>query len=500
MQIYTTRSRSTGSRGDELTATGVVSHRDTLLVGGIIAIGAALRMLYLGAPSFWLDEALSISFAKLPWPRFAHLMVSRELNMLPYYLLLRGWIRLGTEEWVVRSLSALCSIATLPLFYRLGTRLFGARVGQIGVALLAVHPYHIRFAQEARGYSLMMLLVTGSTLLLVRATESTSRHPRGVWVAYVVTSALAVYTHFYAGLAILAQWATLAVARPRGLPWKPFALAALAIGILLVPLAAFVLLGHADSAAWVPRTTFRRVDYLVFALLGAGSRVGEHKFEFVPYAALLFAAGAGARAAWRTQRRERDTWHYALVIGGATLPIILVLTVSLLKPIFVDKYLIECLPFTVLLVAVGIDRLRLRTLSLAAMVVTLVISVQALVGYYRRSDKDDWRAATRYVLASAQPGDAAIFFPTFVIAPFAYYRARFAPTAESVAVIYPGSPENENVGDVLTRLPQRSRRLWAVFNQDGDAGDALRDSLAGRYRLESDRQFTGVRVVLYDIR
>ncbi len=494
------RSPNSRSLGDEVTATGGLRHRDTLLVGGIIAIGIALRILYLGAPSFWLDEALSVAFARLSWSRFAHLTVSRELNMLPYYLLLRGWIRLGTEEWIVRSLSALCSIATLPLFYRLGTRLFGARVGRIGVALLAVHPYHIRFAQEARGYSLMLLLVTGSTLLLVRATESSSRHPVGVWVAYVATSVLAVYTHFYAGLAILAQWASLAVARPRGLRWKDFALAVVAIGILLLPLAAFVLLGHADSATWIPRTTFRRVDYLVYSLLGGGSSVGEHKLEFVPYAAVLFAAGVSARAAWRTQRRERDTWHYALVIGGAALPIIFVLTISLFKPIFVDKYLIECLPFTVLLVAVGIDRLRPRTLSLAALVVTLVISVHALVGYYRRSDKDDWRAATRYVLGSARPGDAALFFPSFVVAPFDYYRAGFDATAGSVEVIYPGTLGDEDVGDVLTRLPARYRRLWAVFNQDGEAGGALRDSLSGRYRMESDRQFTGVRVVLYDTR
>jgi hypothetical protein len=79
-------------------------------------------MLYLGAPSFWVDEALSVDFARLSWPQFAHLMQTRELNMLPYYLVLRAWIHLGTEEWIVRSLSAICSIATLPLFYRLGVK------------------------------------------------------------------------------------------------------------------------------------------------------------------------------------------------------------------------------------------------------------------------------------------------------------------------------------------------------------------------------------------
>ncbi len=167
-------SRDAGSIVDFRTATADARRRDTVLLVAIIAIGAALRMLHLGAPSFWLDEALSVDFARLPWPRFVQLMQTRELNMLPYYLLLRAWIHLGTAEWIVRSLSVICSITTLPILYRLGVRLFGVRVGQIGVTLLALHPYHIRFAQEARGYSLMVLLVTASTLLLVRATEFSS--------------------------------------------------------------------------------------------------------------------------------------------------------------------------------------------------------------------------------------------------------------------------------------------------------------------------------------
>ena len=235
------------------------SRRDTLLVAGIVAIGAVLRLLHLGAPSFWLDEALSVAYARLTWPQFAHLMQSRELNMLPYYLILRGWIRLGTSEAFVRIPSAIFSIATLPLFYRLGSRLFGTRVGLIAVLLLALDPYHIRFAQEARGYSLMLLLVTASTLLLVRGTEMDSRNTAIVWASYVAASAFAAYTRFYANLTIVAQWASFALARPRAVPRKSIALSAVAIAALLLPLAAFVLLGHADPAGWIPAPSWWRV-------------------------------------------------------------------------------------------------------------------------------------------------------------------------------------------------------------------------------------------------
>jgi mannosyltransferase len=482
--------------GDRVTATEG-SRRDTLLVAGIIAIGIALRLLYLGAPSFWLDEALSVEYARLSWPQFAHLMQTRELNMLPYYLLLRGWIHLGTEEWIVRSLSVICSIATLPLLYDLGVRLFSVRVGQMGVALLALHPYHIRFAQEARGYSLMLLLVTASTLLLVRATESSSRHPTAVWVAYVATSVLAVYTHFYASLAILAQWASLAFIRPGGLPTRNLALAITAIGMFLLPLAAFVLLGRADPAGWIPSPSVTRVEYLIYSLLGGDNTSGVRRAAYPAYAAVLLTSGVVARAAWRRHRSEPEAWHYALVVAGATLPIILVLATSLIKPIFVDKYLIECLPFAVLLVAIGADRLRPRALSLAAILFMLALSAHAMVGYYRRPDKDDWRAASRYVLASARPNDAVVFFPSYAVAPFEYYRASIDTTAASVTVIHPATPSNGGLSVALSGVRHGAGRLWAVFNQDEDAGAAARASLRRRYSVMSDRQFTGVRVILY---
>lgn len=484
--------------GDRVTATEGHHRADTVFLVGVIAIGGALRFLHLGAPSFWLDEALSVAYARMPWPQFVHVMQARELNMLPYYLLLRGWIHLGTGEWIVRSLSAICSIVTLPLFYRLGVRLFGTRTGRIGVVLLALNPYHIRFAQEARSYSLMLLLVTASTLLFVRATEASQRGSARLWIAYIATSVLAAYAHFFAILAILAQWASLAIARPRNFAWMRAALAASAICILLVPIAAFVLLGHADPADWISEPTVRRVEYFVYSILGGDNSSGARVFAYPVYAVVLFGAGAAARRAWRERRHERDAEHFALVLAGAALPIVLVLAVSIIKPFFVDKYLMECLPFAVLLMAIGVNALRPRALAYGTLFFTLLLSAHGTVEYFRHTDKDDWRAATRYLFASSQPGDAALFFPHYTVTPFEYYRAPFDSSATRVTVVYPGTMGDGDVSTALSAVRHRYSRLWAVFNQDGKAGVAVRDSLARRYPLLGDRQFTGVRVVLYD--
>ena len=456
---------------------------------GLVAIGAALRLLYLGAPSIWLNEALSIAYARLPWQQFTHLMATRELNMLPYYLLLRVWIHLGAQEWIVRSLSAICSIATLPLFYRLGARLFGHRVGLIGLGLLAIHPYHIRFAQEARGYSLMLLFVTASTLLLASANNGGSRRSTALWIGYVVASVLAVYAHFYAGLAILAQWAALAIANPPGFQRRQFALSAMAICILLIPVAAFVVLGHADPATWIPQPSVRRVEFLIYSLLGGDNSSGARVYAYPAYAAAILASGARVRAAWQPDVRATQAWRYALVVGGAALPILLVLAVSIIKPIFVDKYLIECLPFVVLFLAVGLSRLP-RALSFGAMILILALSTHALSAYYGDSDKDDWRAATRYVLASARPEDGVLFIPAYAVAPFDYYRA--------LADLPSGAPRVADLAEGTDVLQRRFSRVWRIYTPNGVDGGDSGDSLTLRYPVVADRQFVGIRVTLYD--
>src|SRR4029077_1918361 len=128
-----------------------------------------------------------------------------EANMSLYYVLLRGWLHLGFNPFFIRSFSVLASLAALPAIFWLGRQLFDRRVGLIAVALLSCNAYSIRYAQEARSYSLFMLLATLSSGFFVACVREPSSPERNRW-GYVLTSVLAVYAHFYALLLIAAQW------------------------------------------------------------------------------------------------------------------------------------------------------------------------------------------------------------------------------------------------------------------------------------------------------
>src|SRR4029077_17100879 len=109
----------------------------------------------------------SVEIARLSWHDFARLLWWREANMSLYYILLRGWLGFdlnsGINPFFIRSFSVLASLATLPAIFWLSRQLFDRRVGLIAVALLSCNAYSIRYAQEARSYSLFMLLPTLSS-------------------------------------------------------------------------------------------------------------------------------------------------------------------------------------------------------------------------------------------------------------------------------------------------------------------------------------------------
>ena len=127
-----------------------------------------------------------------------------------------GW-RSGSSEGFIRALSVVFSVATIPVVYALGHRLFGRKTGLLAAWLLAANAYHVRYAQEARGYALVVFLAALSTWLLVRNLQDPRR---ARWGIYALVSALAVYAHFYAALILLAQAGSLMFLPPENLPWQ----------------------------------------------------------------------------------------------------------------------------------------------------------------------------------------------------------------------------------------------------------------------------------------
>lgn len=147
-----------------------------------------------------------------------------------YYLLLRGWVAVtGDAVAAFRSLSVLFSLLAFPLMYWLGWELFqSVQAGWIAIALLAVSPVHLLYAQEAREYSLWVVTILLASITLIRAVKQPNWRN---WSLYALALATGFYTTLLAGGVAIAHGLFILITQ-RWPQWRNFLLAgAGAIGL-----------------------------------------------------------------------------------------------------------------------------------------------------------------------------------------------------------------------------------------------------------------------------
>ncbi|PSB11301.1 glycosyl transferase family 39 [filamentous cyanobacterium CCP2] len=116
-----------------------------------------------------------------------------------YFLMARGWMHwFGGSMTATRSLPALLSLLSLPLMYALGRELFNSSLmALLATTFLALSPFDILFAQTARQYSLLTVVVIGSSWLLLKAIRRSTVQN---WGWYALSGAIGLYTHPFFGL------------------------------------------------------------------------------------------------------------------------------------------------------------------------------------------------------------------------------------------------------------------------------------------------------------
>ncbi|SKB12352.1 conserved membrane hypothetical protein [Planktothrix sp. PCC 11201] len=123
-----------------------------------------------------------------------------------YFLLARVWMFLfGGSIFASRFLPALISLISLPFMYLLAWELFqSSQTALLATAFLALSPFDILFAQTARQYSLLTLMVIAAGYALLKAIRW--RHPL-FWAGYSLACIFGLYTHILFGLTMMGHGA-----------------------------------------------------------------------------------------------------------------------------------------------------------------------------------------------------------------------------------------------------------------------------------------------------
>ena len=169
---------------------------NTLIVG-ILFLAIFLRVYRIGAEDFWVDE-------------IGHIQAASEMNILAVldqvrihkgaapldYWILHVYYQIlnPSGEALYRLPYAFYGTLAVISTFLLGRRIYGQGVGLLSAFLLSISPFHIRYSQEVRFYSLSILLSLISFLCLERAVH---KRTTKAWIVWGAVNLFAIYTFYY---------------------------------------------------------------------------------------------------------------------------------------------------------------------------------------------------------------------------------------------------------------------------------------------------------------
>jgi hypothetical protein len=168
------------------------------LASALLLIAYALRAFRLDYQSLWWDETYSVDVARHGPPA---IVSQARADPLPHFFALWAWMNgAGHSEYAVRYLSLLLGLLALPLLYRLVRELGCRRAAMLAAAGLAVSGLGVYYSQEARLHMLGLVLVLAAACALGQAVRT---NRPAAWAGYGALAAAALYSHYYAALALL---------------------------------------------------------------------------------------------------------------------------------------------------------------------------------------------------------------------------------------------------------------------------------------------------------
>jgi mannosyltransferase len=482
------------------------------------------------------DEVATRWAALLSVRELAHLLRHVDAVHGLYYLLMHGWVAIGSSPAVLRIPSVIAMAVGAAVVAILAQRLTGSGWAALFAGLIMVlTPTVTYYAQTARSYALVYACVGLATLALLHAMDAETPQSTGRagprWLAYAGLITLSAYLNEMALLVLAAHAVTVLLARyGRRACWHWLA-AACGAGILVLPLLAFSV---TERAA---------ISFLGRPGLGAIKTLFHDYFGATTLVALLLLACAVIAVlpvgpAWPTRPAADPTgsgtspdprwWRGGISLPSVAAPLLVVPALLLLiesrvlPPLYIDRYVLYGEAGAALLAGAGAYRIgqwlaqdaRWRTLIWIPGAAVCVLALILQLGPQQRirtpqSREYDFGGPSRYVAAHAHQGDGVLYFGTLFRKAELGYPADFRKVTDFAEAVSPMQAGNFRGSDksLASTIPLMLdyQRIWVIGerpSQQLSAADLRQESatLATNFRLIASRHFRGMSVTLWQRR
>jgi mannosyltransferase len=327
---------------------------------GVFVVALALALINLGTQPLWYDEVFTRNTASRSWSGIWDAARDTEAPHLVYYSLLKPWLAVaGTSDWALRLPSALFGALAAGATAVVGRRLFNEVAGLVAGLALAASSFFVSWSQQARGYTLAVLLATLATYAFIRACEERSN---GWWLAWALALAAAGWVNVFAFSVAAAHLAAFVLLRPRP-PLRTPLIAAFAALALFLPQLVLVVSGDNGQLDWIPTPTPYRVA------------VGMWDWASRNPIAVL-AATIGIVQLVRSAVPQAAPWKAALVAVWVAAPLAATLLASIAQPAFEARYVLVGLPGLALAIGAALASLPRRWALALGMALVLSAAIR----------------------------------------------------------------------------------------------------------------------------
>ena len=456
----------------------------------VALVGAFAFLVWgIGRPSLWYDEIATLSASARSLPDLFALTGHVDAVHGAYYTLMHAVVAvLGESETALRLPSAACAALASAGVYALARRFAGVAPSAGAAVLFLLLPRTTWMAVEARSFAVFSLVLIALGLVWVQALVAPRRWP---WaVAYGVLAWLSVSLYLFTALVVAAQVLALLGAlalRPsaRAALWArtwPLLVAAAIAAAASVPLAGWVSAQQGQLGGTRPISTHTPAQLAVEALF-LTSRPGALAAIALVSLAIAVVAVRLARARINAARTSEPVNTAVAAEGTVTVPVgWLLWSWAILPPaaligvtaagtvVFQPRQLTMIAPALCIGAALLIFRAAPRPAAWVA--VALIAALCAPVWWFTRAPEakgTDWREVAQTLSATASPGDAVVFSPSWISGAAVRYATPLIPLAY---------PETRGFDEpALVRTPLDAQSLF------GDRYPLADIDLSGRDRI-----------------
>ena len=470
------------------------SIKNNSILLAIILLGLSLRIYNLGGESVWYDEAVSIAVSKLGiFEQIKWNFIENDNNPPLYYAILHFWVYIfGDSEFSSRLPSAIFGSCSILAIYAVGSLLFDRRSGLLAALILATSVFHVWFSQEARAYTLLTLLTLVSFYYFLKLMSAPQ--DRVYTVAYILSSVLLLYTHYY-GLPVIASQNIFCFTqflrnrKPGRLDLTKWVKLQLVLFLFFLPCLALLIkhsstiqegfwigapsinevLGYFSTYSGSAPILYLLVIFSVLSIVSIGRIKGVRNYRefFMP----LDDCSGGPGISYGNRIYLLFVWMFSIIF-------IPFLISRMFSPVLIYRYTIGASPVLYLLASKGLANTNNNKLILLFAGLIAVFSIANIENNYRRIDKYQWREAIGDIEASAGYGDILAVYPRFELKPVSYYSKREDIKKGALA------------DDFFSPSEARNKKIWVIISTHwGIDKELLKKELSEKYDFILEKQY-----------